>query len=626
MALISRIISLPYRVDRRQRFISDNPSIAANYFMATDGKKVSAKSVIALGMSLNKNWRDPLLKRRITKGEVGCMLSHLKVWEECAKGTDPYVIFEDDFVVDAEQYDEQKIVDAVTKYGVAYLSCLEMDEQELGSPEEGLKYVNYPYWCCAYAITPEVAEQLVAYAKVLPLLPSDEFMPLVRKQKGLQWVAFETPMGAPRDRAEAKSNTEPASDDDYFVYGTPHFFTVATSREQAYRLVETCDLHKIDLTLAGEGQEWMGGDMTSPGGAHKITLLRKALDHLPDDDIIIFSDGYDSFLVNSTDIQQQIIARYLSFGSDIVFSGEKTCWPDPSLASHYEIVGDYPYLNSGGFVGSVGGIKNLIDSMGEYSESDDDQLLYSRAYLSADHDIKIDVEGYIFQTSCDSVVVTGGVIHNNMCYPLIFHGNGGDTEKAKMQRHFSRIYPGIKEPTELKGYLVVAPETLVSEFLTEEHCKEIIRLSEENGQWGSLTYDKFPAQEIRLKLISQEYYNLVSDMFMTRIKEICEEYWHPMEMLGIRDIFVMKYSQSGQTSLNLHTDASLVTGSVKLNEDYRGAELVFPRQDFSNINTKAGDVILFPGEVTHGHRCNELLEGVKYSLTIWTKRFTDDTT
>ena len=259
MALISRIISLPYRVDRRQRFISDNPSIAPNYFMATDGQKVSVKSVTSLGMSLNKNWRDPLLKRRITKGEVGCMLSHLKVWEECAKGTDPYVIFEDDFVVDAKQYDEQRIVEAVTKYGVAYLACLEMDEQELGSPEEGLKYVNYPYWCCAYAITPEVAGQLVAYAKVLPLLPSDEFMPLVRKQKGLQWVAFETPMGAPRDRVEAKSNTEPASDDDYFVYGTPHFFTVATNKEQAYRLVETCDLHKINLTLAGEGQEWKGG-------------------------------------------------------------------------------------------------------------------------------------------------------------------------------------------------------------------------------------------------------------------------------------------------------------------------------------------------------------------------------
>jgi GR25 family glycosyltransferase involved in LPS biosynthesis len=626
MALVNKVISLPFRIDRRQRFISDNQVIQPNYVMSVDGRKISNEELNKQGLFFSKDWRDPMLNRRMTKGEVGCMLSHLKLWEECAKGEDIYLIFEDDFVIDKEQYNEQRIIDAATKYGVAYLSYLEMEKGVIESPEEGLNYVSYPYWCCAYALTPETAQQLVEDTKAHPLIPSDELMPLVRKQRNLQWVAFETQMGSPRDRAEAKSNTEPTSDDDYFVYGKPHFFTVATNREQAYRLVETCKLQDIDIILAGEGQDWRGGDMTSPGGAHKITLLRKAIDTLPDNDIIIFSDGYDSFLVNSSEVQQQIIARYLGFGSDIVFSGEKTCWPDRSLAVQYDTEGDYPFLNSGGFVGSVGGVKHLIDSIGDYAESDDDQLLYTKEYLSKNHDIKIDVEGYIFQTSCDFVQVEGGAIRNNMCYPLVFHGNGGDAEKAKMHKHFSRIYPGIKEPTELRGYLVVAPEILVSTFLTERQCQEIIALAEHNGQWGSLSYDKFPAKEIRLNEVSQEYYELVADIFMTHITQICEEYWSPMEMIGIRDIFVMKYSREGQTSLNLHTDASLVTGSVKLNEDYRGAELVFPRQDFSNINTKTGDVILFPGEVTHGHQCNELLEGVKYSLTIWTKRFTGDTT
>jgi len=626
----TKVISMPSRHDRRVVFEQYNsPEVNAQYFPAVDGAKTSLSDIHDQGMILNKDWRDPFLNRRLTKGEVGCMLSHLSLWDECAKGDDVYLIMEDDFLIDKNVYDEKKIIEAAEKYGCVYLAFQEMDDIRPESAGEGLVFVSYPYWCCAYAITPRTAKILSVQSRLHDLMPSDEIMPLVGKNlssRGLPWVGFEPQMGGPRPKQEAWSNIDPHTDYDYFVYGDVHFLTVATDKGEAYRLTESCNIQGINIKLLGDGQNWLGGDMSSPGGAHKIKLLRQSLESLPENDIVVFSDGYDSFIVNKKGVKEDIIGRYLSFGSDIVFSGEKTCWPDPSLAGQYETVGDYPYLNSGGFVGSVGGIKNLIDSMGEYSESDDDQLLYTQAYLSKKHDITIDVEGYIFQTSCESLSVGNGGIYNNLCSPLIFHGNGGDTEKLKMHEHFSKIYPDIKKPTELKGYLVVAPEILVSTFLTEQQCQEIIALAEHNGQWGSLSYDKFPAQEIRLNEVSQEYYDLIADMFMTRIAQICEEYWHPMEMIGIRDIFVMKYSREGQVSLNLHTDASLVTGSVKLNEDYRGAELVFPRQNFSNIDTQAGDVILFPGEVTHGHQCKELLEGVKYSLTIWTKRFANDTT
>ena len=104
-----------------------------------------------------------------------------------------------------------------------------------------------------------------------------------------------------------------------------------------------------------------------------------------------------------------------------------------------------------------------------------------------------------------------------------------------------------------------------------------------------------------------------------------EHYWQPMEMYGMRDAFVMRYSLDTQTSLALHTDASLVTGSVKLNDNYVGADLVFPRQNFSNRDIPVGKCLLFPGAVTHGHTCTELTEGVKYSLTMWSSRYSGDT-
>ena len=68
----------------------------------------------------------------------------------------------------------------------------------------------------------------------------------------------------------------------------------------------------------------------------------------------------------------------------------------------------------------------------------------------------------------------------------------------------------------------------------------------------------------------------------------------------------------------------MVTGSVKLNNDYVGADLLFPRQNISNKDVPVGRAIIFPGQVTHGHECTELKSGIKYSLTMWTSRYSGD--
>jgi predicted 2-oxoglutarate/Fe(II)-dependent dioxygenase YbiX len=163
---------------------------------------------------------------------------------------------------------------------------------------------------------------------------------------------------------------------------------------------------------------------------------------------------------------------------------------------------------------------------------------------------------------------------------------------------------------------------LLVDYMTPTMCEDMIRRADADGEWGSLSYDKFPAQEIRLKKLGlweelQEHWNEV-------INPIIEHHWKPTQMYGMRDAFVMRYSLETQKELALHTDASLVTGSVKLNDDYEGGELIFPRQKISNKNLPIGKMLLFPGAVTHGHACTELLSGVKYSLTMWTSRYEGD--
>ena len=164
---------------------------------------------------------------------------------------------------------------------------------------------------------------------------------------------------------------------------------------------------------------------------------------------------------------------------------------------------------------------------------------------------------------------------------------------------------------------------LLIDFMTQDQCERLIEIADKNGAWGSLEYDKFPAQEIRMKELG--LWGELEDHWNKQVVPLYEHYWQPLQHYGLRDGFVMRYAMDTQTNLNLHHDASLVTGSVKLNDDYKGAELVYPRQGFTNKDIPVGKCILFPGQVSHGHECLPLLDGVKYSLTIWTCRFVNDT-
>ena len=67
----------------------------------------------------------------------------------------------------------------------------------------------------------------------------------------------------------------------------------------------------------------------------------------------------------------------------------------------------------------------------------------------------------------------------------------------------------------------------------------------------------------------------------------------------------------------MHHDIAQVSGSIKLNAGYDGAELVFPRQGFDNSAVAIGELLAWPSLVTHPHETTQLTCGVKYALTVW---------
>lgn len=160
------------------------------------------------------------------------------------------------------------------------------------------------------------------------------------------------------------------------------------------------------------------------------------------------------------------------------------------------------------------------------------------------------------------------------------------------------------------------------EFWKPEFCKELINIAENIGGFSSVPGDPVYGQELRITQISDLFYKNYCEHWKRVVSPFLEEkIGMPSEQwfLGWKVPFIIKYTMDGQRSLRPHADDSLYTGTIKLNDEYTGGELIYPRQKFSNKDVPVGTMILAPSMITHVHYSSELQSGVKYSFVSWTK-------
>lgn len=628
---------------RFQDFFANNPGIELERLNAHEGELISYKRLISMGYDTHKPWRDPYHNRKFTKGEIGCVLSHIDAWKRCIELNEPVLIFEDD-VEFYSNFDLADVVDTLSKHEFVFLSRKEIQNQPVKISEKLVK-PSFSYWACGYAITPAAAKKLCSEILYKNLIPTDEYIPVVlginphaglnEKFQAIRGIieplAYENNLCGPVNGAFDVSDTEiGGAGTSYFVDFQTHVFTVATDESLAKQLINSCKYHKVSLNTLGSGSEWLGGEMKSgPGGGMKINLLKNAIKNIDDNDVIMFLDGYDVFVNDNLD---NIITQYLKFHSKVVFASEKTCWPNKSLAEQFESTANgNNYLNSGCFIGTAIEIKRILEQ--EIEDSQDDQEYYQLKYLSKQFDIKLDKNNDLFQcVSCDEdfiSVLNELKIYNdqNNSYPKIVHGNGGEYSKEKFDHMYYQIYKPDAQYIHrfvCDGiYKEIGPDILLMRFMSKEMCSDIIQLSEHVSKrigFKPLPGDDYPGQEIRINQMDRELWYAIEDNLQKYVYPAIEKYWHPVKMFGIRDLFVIRYSKDTQKNLNLHNDISYVSGSVKLNCDYEGAQLYFPRQNFYNTDVEVGDLLLWPSQVTHPHESLEIQSGTKYSLVLWTKR------
>lgn len=165
--------------------------------------------------------------------------------------------------------------------------------------------------------------------------------------------------------------------------------------------------------------------------------------------------------------------------------------------------------------------------------------------------------------------------------------------------------------TELGNDLYAIP------FWNPKFCQAIIRAAEVVGDFDVQEGDPVPGHEISLLTISPRLFDAVQQDIGERVWPQLRQHWPLIDYHGINDAFVIKYEPGGQEELRLHHDVAQVSASVKLNDDYQGAELEFPRQHVTNASVPVGTLLAWPSLVTHPHRSTPITNGVKYSLTIW---------
>ena len=166
------------------------------------------------------------------------------------------------------------------------------------------------------------------------------------------------------------------------------------------------------------------------------------------------------------------------------------------------------------------------------------------------------------------------------------------------------------------GVTEVGPELLVVPFWTPEFCAAVARAAALVG-FAADPDDPVPGHEVSLALISPHLYQLVQDDLGRRIWPQLQEVWPLIDYHGLRDAFVIRYAAGEQESLRQHHDVAQVSASVKLDGDYEGAELRFPRQDVDNTSVPVGSLLAWPSLVTHPHEVTPLRRGVKHGLTMW---------
>ncbi|XP_029946364.1 procollagen galactosyltransferase 1 [Salarias fasciatus] len=184
------MINLQRRTDRRDRMLSAlyEQQIACKVFAAVDGKAMNVSEIHSMGIHMLPGYSDPYHGRPLTKGELGCFLSHYNIWKEIVeRGLETSLVIEDDLRF--EVFFKRRLMNLMSEvkdegldWDLIYIGRkrMQVDHPEKAVPNiHNLVEADYSYWTLGYMISLQGAEKLLKAEPLKKILPVDEFLPIM---------------------------------------------------------------------------------------------------------------------------------------------------------------------------------------------------------------------------------------------------------------------------------------------------------------------------------------------------------------------------------------------------------------------------------------------------------------
>ena len=179
----------------------------------------------------------------------------------------------------------------------------------------------------------------------------------------------------------------------------------------------------------------------------------------------------------------------------------------------------------------------------------------------------------------------------------------------------------------------------IKNFIPKNVCSEVIKIIEEKENWkqhawySSVTYSHTFEEDKELDILfhAKDAQNLLEEYIIEAANHYLDECSFSISektlhvIYKFSDIRFNRYTQN--TMMRPHHDHihSLFDGFEKgipvlslvgiLNDDYEGGKFVF--YDDYEIETKVGDILLFPSCFLYPHRVTEITSGCRYSFVCW---------
>ena len=153
-------------------------------------------------------------------------------------------------------------------------------------------------------------------------------------------------------------------------------------------------------------------------------------------------------------------------------------------------------------------------------------------------------------------------------------------------------------------------------IITKEICKKYIKLAEKSAKyigWKRFKFVKYSTVDININLIPDlidEHNKFRNDKIIPLIKKY---YDLTDSIITPNKEFIIKYTENGQSELEIHRDQSVISYNILLNSEYEftGGGTFFESNNLL-IKPNQGDLLIHSGLVKHGG--NKIISGTRYLL------------